>query len=183
MNFSPPPFAFGQAPFCVLDIETTGLSPARGEITEVSALRVNERFEVVGEMSCLIHINGWVPRHITGITGITDSMLAKKGVPLRQGLAEMHALIGGLPAFAHNASFDRAFLNAAAEQTGAAFSFNIDCSIPHFRRWLPGRKSYGLGALAESLGINGHGAHRALADCRILLGCLAKAHGTRDGAF
>jgi DNA polymerase-3 subunit epsilon len=169
-------FTFGRTSFCVVDTETTGLSTRMHEITEISALHVNERFEVVAEMSRLIRIPGRVPWHITQLTGITDAMLRSKGVPLRMALEELHGMIGEMPTFAHNASFDRRFLNAAAEQAGVDFRFTLDCSIPTFKRLLPQQRKYGLGVLAEALRVDGCGAHRALADCRILLGCLAKAH-------
>ena len=177
MKQKTPAFPFGRAPFCVVDTETTGLSAQVHEITEVSAIVVNERFEIVAEMSRLIRITSRVPWHITQLTGITDSMLSSKGVPLKQALEELHGLVNGMPAFAHNASFDRRFLNAAVERAGVDFQFTLDCSIPAFKRLLPARQGYGLGVLAAALNVDGCGAHRALADCRILLGCLARAHG------
>lgn len=160
----------------MVDTETTGLSTQMHEITEISAILVNERFEIVAEMSRLIRITSRVPWHITQLTGITDSLLKSQGVPLRFALEELHGMVGKTPSFAHNASFDRRFLNAAAEQAGVGFQFELTCSIPTFKRLLPGRRGYGLGVLAEALQVDGCGAHRALADCRILLGCLAKAH-------
>lgn len=172
-----PAFPFGQAPFCVVDTETTGLSTQLHEITEISALWVNERFEVVAEMSRLIRITSRVPWHITQLTGITDAMLRSQGVPLQQALEELHGMVNGMPTFAHNASFDRRFLNAAAERAGVGFQFSLACSIPTFKRLLPNQRKYGLGVLAEALNVDGGGAHRALADCRILLGCLARVHG------
>ena len=171
-----PIFPFGEAPFCVVDTETTGLSTDFHEITEISAILVNERFEVVAEMSQLIRINSRVPWEITRLTGITDAMLRSHGVPLRTALDELHELVSGNTAFAHNASFDRRFLHAAAERAGFPHVFELHCSIPTFKRLLPQQKRYGLGVLAEALRVDGCGAHRALADCRILLGCLARAH-------
>ena len=56
------------------------------------------------------------------------------------------------------------------------FRFPLECSIPVFKRLIPGRKCYGLPVLAAALRVNGGGAHRALADCRVLLECLKKAH-------
>ncbi len=168
---------FGKSDFCLLDIETTGLSTEYCEITEIAAIRVNGNFEVVGEMSRLVRISGRVPWHITGITGITDSMLRAEGQPLGGVLEEAWDFMGGLPSYAHNASFDRRFLDAFATRTGKAFRFPLECSIPVFKRLMPGRKGFGLPVLAEHLRVDGGGAHRALADCRVLLGCLRKAHG------
>lgn len=167
---------FGRSTFCLVDIETTGFSPDLHEITEIAAVRVNEDFEVVAEMSRLIRISQPVPWRITDITGISDSLLRSQGIALEPVLEETWAFIGGSQAYAHNASFDRRFLDASAERTGKHFRFPLACSIPVFKRLLPGRKGYGLPALATALRIGGGGAHRALADCRILHECLRTAH-------
>ena len=167
---------FGKAAFCLIDIETTGFSPELHEITEVAAIRVNEHFEVTDEMSRLIRISQPVPWHITGITGISDELLRSKGVALTQVLEEAWSFIGGMRAYAHNASFDRRFLDAFAERTGKHFRFPLECSMPVFKRLLPGKKGFGLPALAEHFQVGSGGAHRALADCRILLECLRSAH-------
>jgi DNA polymerase-3 subunit epsilon len=167
---------FGRSPFCLVDIETTGLSPGADEITEVAAIRVNERFEVVAEMSRLIRISRPVPWHITGLTGISDALLRREGGPLDRVLEDAWGFIDGMPSYAHNASFDRRFLDAFAAKTGKPFRFPLACSIPVFRRLMPGGKGYGLAAVAQRLAVNGQGAHRALADCRILLECLRRAH-------
>ena len=172
MNDSP----FGKTSFCLVDIETTGFSPDMHEITEIAAIQVNERFEVVAEMSRLVRISGTVPWHITEITGICDALLAEEGVPLAGALEEAWRFSDGMPSFAHNASFDRRFLDASATRLAMSFRFPLECSIPVFKQLLPGRSGYGLPVLAEALEVNDGGAHRALADCRVLLGCLRQAH-------
>lgn len=48
---------FGKSSFCLLDIETTGLSTEWNEITEIAVIRVNESFEITGEMSKLNRID------------------------------------------------------------------------------------------------------------------------------
>ena len=168
---------FGRSSLCLLDIETTGFSTDYHEITEIAAIRVNERFEIEGEMSRLVRISGQVPWKITEITGITDELLRTEGQPLGGVLEEAREFIGSRPTFAHNASFDRRFLDTFASRTGKPFHFPLECSVPVFKRLLPGRKGYGLSLLAEEMEVTGGGAHRALADCRVLLECLRRAHG------
>jgi DNA polymerase III alpha subunit (gram-positive type) len=169
-------YTFGSGTFCVLDIETTGLSTEFHEITEIAAIRVNERFEVVAEMSSLVKISSRVPWHITNLTGITDGMLRSHGRELPEVVEEFHGFLGGEVMFAHNASFDRRFMNTAALRTGLAGDFPLRCSIPVFKKQLPGRKGYGLPVLAEALKVKGGGEHRALGDCRVLLECLRRVH-------
>lgn len=167
----------GSTSFCVLDIETTGLSAHQHEITEIAAIRVREGFEIEEEFQCLVRIGGRVPWHITQITGIDDRMLRAQGRELPEVLKQVHEFSCGRLAFAHNARFDRSFLNAAAQRLGWQDEFALECSIPVFKRLLPNRRGYGLGAVADCLRVRSGVAHRALADCRMLLDCLKRAHG------
>jgi len=176
MPAAPASFVFGRSPFSLLDIETTGFSARMHEITEISAIRVDERFQIVAQVNHLVKICSRVPWEITRLTGLTDSMLSRHGIPLHEALASAHRLISGHRVYAHNARFDQSFLNAAVEQTAAGCSFTLDCSIPVFKKLLPGRPKYGLSHVAEALGVSADGAHRGLKDCTILLSCLQRAH-------
>jgi DNA polymerase III subunit epsilon len=173
------PLSLRDRSFCLLDTETTGLSTEYHEITEIAALRVAPGFQIMEEVSFLIRIEGYVSAEITRLTGITNQLLAREGRPLATVMREIHAFLKGHTTHAHNASFDRRFMNAAAQRVALGAEFPLECTMPIFKRLLPGRKSYGLPNLAESLGVHGGGAHRALADCRVLLGCLEKAHPPR----
>jgi DNA polymerase III alpha subunit (gram-positive type) len=167
----------GQEPFCLLDIETTGFSAESHEITEIAAIRVGADLEILEETSCLIRIENPVPYQITRITGITDQLLRTKGRSLNESIRDIHHFTHAHTTFAHNAKFDQSFLNASAQRIGLRTSFQLKCSIPVFKRLLPGHRSYGLPKLVAALGLNDSGAHRALADCRMLLECLRRAHG------
>jgi DNA polymerase-3 subunit epsilon len=168
-------FRFGASPFCVVDIETTGFSTQYNEITEIAAIRVDADFGVVEEFSSLVKISGAVPWQITRITGINGRMLHAHGRPLDAVLREVHAFLEGNVMFAHNAGFDSRFLDEGARRNSLGFGFPLECSIPVFKRMLPGRAKYGLPLLAEALGVPGGGEHRALGDCRVLLECLKRA--------
>lgn len=120
----------GNGSFCLLDIETTGFSPTSEEITEIAAIRVNRDFEVVAEISRLVRIERRVPWYITQLNGITDSLLASEGGPLPVALQDVHEFLGGQPTFAHNARFDRSFLNAAVRREELMIHFPLECSIP-----------------------------------------------------
>lgn len=169
-------FKLGKRSFCILDTETTGFSADSHEITEIAALRVGEGFEIIAETSCLVRITNRVSSHITAITGITDGMLRKHGRPLPEALADLHRFVDGHTVYAHNARFDRGFLNASAQRAGLEIRFPVECSIPLFKRLLPGQDRYGLQALAGTFQLDDEGSHRALADCRLLLECMKRAH-------
>ena len=60
--------------YTVVDIETTGLSPQKDDIIELSALKVRDN-KVVEEFSTLLKSSKGVNSFISGLTGITNSML------------------------------------------------------------------------------------------------------------
>lgn len=61
--------------FCVVDLETTGGSPADARITELAAVKVRggERF---GAFDTLVNPGSPIPRFITHLTGIDDLAVA-----------------------------------------------------------------------------------------------------------
>ena len=61
--------------FAILDIETTGGSPKTEKITEI-AIFFHDGDKVVGEWSTLINPEKPIPYFITGLTGITNEMVA-----------------------------------------------------------------------------------------------------------
>jgi DNA polymerase III subunit epsilon len=56
--------------FCVLDLETTGASPADCSITEIGAVKVRGG-EVIGTFQTLVDPGRPIPPFITILTGIT----------------------------------------------------------------------------------------------------------------
>lgn len=63
-------------------------------------------------MSRLVRISGRVLWYITELTGITDSLLRAEGTALDEVLDEAWGFIRGTQSYAHNAGFNRRFLDA-----------------------------------------------------------------------
>ena len=102
--------------FCVVDLETTGGSPAGAEITEVGACKV-QRGEVVGTFQTLVRPRTPVPAFIRLLTGISDELLAD-APPVEAVLPSFLEFARGTVLVAHNARFDISFLNAALRHSG-----------------------------------------------------------------
>ncbi|MHC4411186.1 MAG: 3'-5' exonuclease, partial [Planctomycetota bacterium] len=63
------------AELVVVDLETTGLSPAQSSILEIGAVRVS-RLRTAGRFETLIRPPGPLSRAIADLTGIDDAMVA-----------------------------------------------------------------------------------------------------------
>jgi DNA polymerase III subunit epsilon len=100
--------------FCVVDLETTGGSPADSRITEVGAVKVRGG-ERLGTFGTLVDPGIPIPRFITHLTGIDD--LAVSGAPsIECVLPAFDEFARGCVFVAHNARFDFTFLNVALER-------------------------------------------------------------------
>lgn len=102
--------------FCVVDLETTGGSPAAAEITEIGALKVR-RGEVVGTFQTLVDPGEPVPAFIRLLTGISDELLVDAPA-IEAVLPSFLSFVAGTVLVAHNARFDISFLNAALKRRG-----------------------------------------------------------------
>jgi DNA polymerase III subunit epsilon len=102
--------------FCVLDLETTGGSPAQCEITEIGAVRYLSG-EPIGSFQTLVDPGLAIPPSIMFLTGITQSMVV--GAPrIDTALPSFLEFIGDAVVVGHNVRFDLSFLNAAAQRLG-----------------------------------------------------------------
>lgn len=104
----------------VLDFETTGLSPEHGDRTiEIGAVLL-ENGTIADRFQRLMNPGFRISRFIEGYTGITNEML--KGEPrCEEVMADFSEFIAGHNIVAHNASFDRRFLDAELKRLNQAY--------------------------------------------------------------
>ncbi|MBN1665995.1 MAG: 3'-5' exoribonuclease [Anaerolineales bacterium] len=144
-----------------LDIETTGLDPDGDAITEIGAVRFNER-RIEGEWQSLINPGRRIPPHITRLTNITDAMV-RNAPRLQEVLPDLEAFIGDAPVLGHNVRFDLAFLR---RQHILAYNDPLD-TYEMAAVLMPTAGRYKLGALAQALAVPLPATHRALDDARV----------------
>ena len=171
------------SPFCVLDIETTGFSPKRDSIIEVAVIRCetedgSTRERVLNE---LVRPSGNIPKRIRELTGITNETVANADT-IDRVLSRVAAFVGDVPIVAHNAHFDRRFLEHNARLMGMTFSGNEWVCTMRMAQRVPLGGPYRLGALAERLDVPGQGSHRALDDCRATIGVYRAVHRLLGGS-
>jgi DNA polymerase III subunit epsilon len=153
--------------FVVLDLETTGGSPANDRITEVGAVKVRGG-ELLGSFHTLVDPEVPIPPLITALTGITDRMVAG-AEPIQVVLPCLLEFLGGAVLVAHNASFDWRFVQANLERHGyRRLSNRRVCTARLARKLLPRDEvpNVRLATLAALLGASVAPCHRALTDAR-----------------
>ena len=151
----------------VIDFETTGLSPNGGaRATEIAVVIIQEA-KIVGRYQSLMNAGVTVPSFITGLTGITNSMV-RSAPPSTQVMEEVSKFLGSLPIVAHNASFDKKFFEHECLLARQTPSNQFACSLLISRRLFPASPNHKLGTLVRSLNINKTGDfHRALSDAEM----------------
>lgn len=156
-----------QVTFVVLDLETTGGTPATAGITEVGAVKVRGG-QVLGELQTLVDPGGPVPAFIATLTGITTSMV--RGAPrIEQVLPSLLEFLRGSVLVAHNAGFDVGFLRAAAAEHGYAWpDLQVVDTVALARRAVTRDEvpNHKLGTLAAYFRATVTPDHRALSDAR-----------------
>lgn len=163
----------------VIDIETTGFSPAHAQVIEIGlVLLVGDR--VQGPHGMLVRPTRtralWSPaaRRAAAVHRIAPREVLRHGMSLPQAALRVHAFVervterhGAPELWAHGASFEARFLESAPWSLSP-----WNCTMAK-ARGLYDLPSYKLGALAEHLGIPLPRAHRApddaLATAKLLL--------------
>jgi DNA polymerase-3 subunit epsilon len=168
--------ALAELDYTVVDVETTGFTPADCGITEIGAVRVRGG-QVVAEFTSLVNPGTPVPVNIEELTGIGDEMLTG-APPAASVLPGLLSFAEGSVLAAHNARFDLSFLTVACEGAGLPWpSFAVIDTVQLARGLMlvpdevPDCK---LGTLAEFFGTLVRPSHRALADARATAGILAR---------
>lgn len=151
----------------VLDFETTGLSPDRGDrAIEIGAVKIVEG-EIVDRFQRLMNPGFPINSFIAEYTGITNAML-RTAAPCAEVMAEFHAFLGGHNLVAHNASFDRKFLDAEFRGISRGYRGCFSCSMLLARRMVPEAANHKLETLVRHLDLEVEGAfHRALYDAEM----------------
>ena len=151
----------------VLDFETTGLSPNLGDrAIEIGAVKLVDG-EVVDSFQQLMNPGFRVSSFIESYTGITNNML-RLAPSCDEVMASFSEFIAGENLIAHNASFDKRFLDSEFERISAQYSGQFACSLLVARRLIQDAPSHKLGELVRFKSIDNDGVfHRALADAQM----------------
>jgi DNA polymerase-3 subunit epsilon len=154
-------------PVVVLDFETTGMSPEHGDRPiEVGAVRI-ENHRIVDRFQGLMNPGFTISWFIESLTGISNALVAA-APPCEEIMARFADWIGEAPLVAHNAGFDRKFLDSELALLGRSRENPMTCSMLAARRLFPEAANHKLATLVHHCSIPTEGTfHRALADAEM----------------
>lgn len=157
--------------YVVFDLETTGLSPSKDEIIEISGIKMHEN-EIKDEFTTLVNPGIPIPPAASRINGITDEMV-RCAPPPGEALEKFLDFAENMVLVGHNIhTFDMAFLRfSAARRLKREITNDYVDTLYLARNCLPSLAHHRLSDVAEYFGISTAGAHRALADCHMNLQC------------
>jgi DNA polymerase III epsilon subunit family exonuclease len=165
------PGSLSEVTFIVLDLETTGASPANGcAITEIGAIAVRGG-EILEEFSTFVNPQVPLPEYIINLTGITDEMLVDAPL-IDTAFPEFIEFIDrheNVHLVAHNAPFDIGFLKAAATALSHIWpKYEVIDTVKLARRVIDRSEieNYKLGTLSQFFNTKALPNHRALDDVR-----------------
>ncbi|MCH8330782.1 MAG: GIY-YIG nuclease family protein, partial [Bacteroidetes bacterium] len=148
--------------YAIIDIETTGGSSTANKIIEI-AIYVYDGNKITDSFHSLINPEKNIPENIFRLTGINNEMVAD--APRFYEIAkEIVEFTEGKIFIAHNVSFDYGFIRSEFKSLGFDYRRKRLCTVRLSRRIFPNLRSYSLGNLCNSLGINIKNRHRADGD-------------------
>ena len=154
--------------YVVFDTETTGLRPSKGDrIVSLSAVRIRGGKIVSGSVfHTLVNPGRPIPPEATRIHGITDEEVADAPA-LADVLPRFYEFVGRAVLVAHNAAFDKRFLDLAAREARLPLLENPILDTLFLSYGLhPAFEGHNLDAIAKRLGIVPEDRHTSLGDAR-----------------
>lgn len=168
-----------QSNYVVVDIETDGLHEFHNKIIEVAALKVvgNKK----SSFRRLITYNDILPKDIIQLTGITDELLQKNGVPIEDALEEFRIFIGDSIITGYSVDFDIRFINQYLTSLGYPKLTNKSVDLLRFiKKKNMFLSSYRLEDVLMSYGIDEDVEHRAMSDVLVIHELAVKVNGFMD---
>ncbi|MCY8006622.1 ATP-dependent DNA helicase DinG [Bacillus haynesii] len=153
--------------YVVIDVETTGNSPKKGDkIIQIAAV-VIENGQMTERFSKYVNPNQPIPAFIEQLTGISNEMVENEE-PFSAIAEDIFKLLHDSCFIAHNIHFDLAFVKHELQLAGFG---ELECSVLDTvelsRIVFPGFDGYKLTELSEELQIRHENPHRADSDAEV----------------
>lgn len=154
-----------------LDLETTGLHPEQDTILEIAAIKFQGK-TIIDRLETFVAPGRAIPYRVQRLTTILPQQLV--GAPPFEAIASgLQRFLGNYPIVGHSIPFDVGFLQrrGLAQNNALVDTFELATVL------LPSLPSYGLGQVAESLGLpTVVGRHRAMVDTMLAMEVFLALH-------
>lgn len=145
--------------YCVLDIETTGLSWQTDQIIEIGIIKVRNH-KIIDKYEQLLDPKCKISHFITQLTGIDNDMVF--GMPSLDDIVnDVMDFISDDVIIGHNTAFD---LNFIANHFGMDIQNEYMDTLQFSRKVYPKMKHHRLTDMVEFLNLTNN-EHRSIADC------------------
>ena len=153
--------------YVVVDLETTGNSPKKGDrIIQFAAVVIQEG-KITEEYSTFIHPEQPISVFIEELTGINGDLI-KDAPVFEEAAGKIHSLIQGACFVAHNVAFDLSFLQEEFERCGYPPFYGSTLDTVELARILkPDSDGYKLNQLAKEENLDHDRPHRADSDAYV----------------
>lgn len=154
--------------YCVVDTETTGLSPEWNDIIEIGAIRYIDGKEVARFQTLVKPYESeecdWVDDFIAELTGITNDMLVDAPI-IDKAIKEFSEFLGEDEVVGYNINFDINFLyDCYMKHLGIPMKNDFIDVMRFARRLYPNLEHHRLRDMVKVLNIEYEKAHRAISD-------------------
>lgn len=169
----------------IFDTETTGVAPDTGDrIVEMALVEIEDLSPTGRTFHVYVNPERDMPEEARAIHGLGDEFLADKPVFADPSVVDAFVdFVGDAPLVAHNAEFDRRFLNAELKRIGRSAwgSERFVDTLAIARRKFPGAQN-SLDALCRRFGISlkDRTLHGALVDTTLLAAVYMELRGGRE---
>jgi len=153
--------------FVIIDLETTGNGPKKGDRIIQLGMAVVEEGSIVEQFSSFFNPEQPIPLFIQQLTNI-DEQTVEEAPLFADKAGEIAAMMEGAYFVAHNVDFDLPFLQAELERAGwPPFVGPVIDTVELARIVLPTAESYKLGDLAKQLNLPHDRPHQADSDAEV----------------
>lgn len=150
--------------YVVVDLEMTGLKPARDKILEIGGTHIKDGV-IVKEYHTLVNPGMIIPKEVTELTGITQEM-AEEGVDIQRAMRDFLEFADNFVLVGHNILYDYSFLKQNAVNCNLTLESPVVDTLKLSRKLLPDLESKTLESVCNYFGIKREQQHRALEDAR-----------------
>lgn len=139
------------AEYCVIDIESTGLSFTEDKIIEVGIVKLKNG-KIMDTFECFVNPEQQISDLISNITNITNE-LVKDAETIDKVMPKMLEFMNGTVLVAHNADFIIEFIKYNCRQLDLPFEFTYIDTLSLSKAVFPNFSKYKLSAVTKNLGI------------------------------